>query len=135
MNSRGVIFLSLRKDLEELDQRLESITSVQSGKPLVASHPVYQYLARRYGLHIQSVLWEPDEIPNSGQLAELKTILKDHPAKWMIWESDPNSESIARLGSLGINSVVFDPAGHIPQKGDFLSVMDQNVKNLELAFR
>ncbi len=127
-------FLSLKTDLLALDQRLESIVSAQSAKPLVASHPVYHYLARRYGLNIRSVLWEPSEIPNPTQLKELEKILKNHPAKWMIWEGDPNPPSVVLLQKLGVKSLVFDPAGNVPVKGNFLSVMQQNVENLKLAF-
>jgi len=127
-------FLSLKTDLLALDQRLESIVSPQSTKPLLASHPVYHYLARRYGLNIRSVLWEPGEIPNPTQLKELEKILKNHPAKWMIWEGDPNPPSVVLLQKLGVKSLVFDPAGNVPVKGDFLSVMQQNVENLKLAF-
>ncbi len=127
-------FLSLKTDLLALDQRLESIVSAQSAKPLVASHPVYHYLARRYGLNIRSVLWEPGEIPNTTQLEELQRILKNHSAKWMIWEGEPNPQSVAHLNTLSVNSLVFDPAGNVPVKGDFLSVMQQNVENLKLAF-
>jgi len=127
-------FLSLKKDLLALDRRLETIVSPQSTKPLLASHPVYHYLARRYGLNIRSVLWEPSEIPNPTQLKELEKILKNHPAKWMIWEGDPNPPSVVLLETLGVNSLVFDPAGNVPVKGDFLSVMQQNVENLKLAF-
>jgi len=127
-------FLSLKKDLLALDRRLETIVSPQSTKPLLASHPVYHYLARRYGLNIRSVVWEPGEIPNPTQLKELEKILKNHPAKWMIWEGDPNPPSVVLLQKLGVKSLVFDPAGNVPVKGDFLSVMQQNVENLKLAF-
>jgi zinc transport system substrate-binding protein len=127
-------FLSLKKDLEVLDRQLESIASTQSAKPFAASHPVYHYLARRYGLNIRSVLWEPSEIPTTTQLEELEKVLKNHPAKWMIWEGEPHPRSVALLQTLGVNSVVFDPAGNEPVKGDFLSVMQQNVENLKLAF-
>jgi len=32
-------------------------------------------------------------------------------------------------------SAVFDPCGNVPAEGDFLSVMQQNVMNLEAVFR
>ncbi len=47
----------------------------------------------------------------------------------------------ARLGELGLMSVVFDPAGNVQgegaeggEGGDFLGVMRANVGNLEEAF-
>jgi zinc transport system substrate-binding protein len=104
-------------------------------QPLVASHPIYDYFARRYDLNIRSVLWEPGDMPDSRQWLELETLLKNHPAKWMIWEGEPNSQSVEQLKSLGIDSVIFDPAGNVPESGDFLSIMGQNVESLQQAFQ
>jgi zinc transport system substrate-binding protein len=84
--------------------------------------------------NIKSVHWEPDEIPNNKQWVELRAILKGHPARWMIWEGEPIGESVERLKSIGVNSLVFDPCGNAPDQGDFLTVMRQNVQNLILAF-
>jgi zinc transport system substrate-binding protein len=125
----------LEQDLLKLDQDLKTLISKNSPRPLVVSHPVYDYFARRYGLNIKSVHWEPDEIPTNEQIMELKGILKDHPANWMIWEGKPIKESAQRLQAVGIDSLVFDPCGNAPDQGDFLSVMRQNVENLKPAFQ
>ena len=128
-------FLDLKNDLLALDRRLEQIVANNRGRPLVASHPIYDYFARRYDLNIRSVLWEPDDVPDARQWLELETLLKNHPAKWMIWEGEPNSQSVEKLKSLGIDSVIFDPAGNVPESGDFLSIMDQNVESLKQVFQ
>ena len=47
---------------------------------------------------------------------------------------DPLPESIERLRQLDIESVVFDPAGNVPEDGDFLAVMQNNVENLRSVF-
>ena len=128
-------FLDLKNDLLALDRRLEQIVANNREQPLVASHPIYDYFARRYDLNIRSVLWEPDDVPDARQWLELETLLKNHPAKWMIWEGEPNSQSVEQLQSLGIDSVIFDPAGNVPEGGDFLSIMGQNVESLKQAFQ
>jgi zinc transport system substrate-binding protein len=128
-------YAALEKDLMALDRDIKGIISKDQSKPLVASHPVYDYFARRYGLNMKSVHWEPDEVPSYEQLAELRAILKEHPAKWMIWEGEPIKEPVEKLKSLGIQSLVFDPCGNVPDQGDFISVMRQNVENLKLAFQ
>jgi len=125
----------LKRELLKLDRNLKALTSKDPSRPLVVSHPVYDYFARRYGLNIKSVHWEPDEIPTTAQMLELHTILKDHPAKWMIWEKEPIEESVERLKAIGIQSVVFDPCCNMPGQGDLMSVMRQNVENLKVAFR
>lgn len=127
-------FNALKTDLEALDQRLLGVGRRIAGAPLVASHPVYHYLARRYALNLQSVLWEPEVVPDSKALDDLKAILAKHPAKWMLWEGEPAAESVAKLEALGVKSLVYDPCGNVPEKGDFLSVMKANVEALEKAF-
>jgi zinc transport system substrate-binding protein len=127
-------FSVLQKDLMALDRDIKAVVSRNPSKPLLASHPVYDYFARRYGLNIKSVHWEPDEIPIDEQWMELRSILRDHPAQWMIWEGEPIKASVEKLKSMGINSLVFDPCGNVPDQGDFMSVMRQNVENLKVAF-
>lgn len=126
---------SLKSDLLALDERLAQVTTKAADRPILASHPVYQYLARRYGLNLESVMWEPDEVPSETRWAELAQLLKEYPAKWMLWEAEPASESVERLRSLGVESIVFDPSGNRPEAGDFLSVMLKNVTSLEDVYR
>ena len=128
-------YAALEQDLMALDRTLKQMVSKDRARPLVVSHPVYDYFARRYALNIKSVHWEPDEIPTNEQMMTLNRILKEHPAKWMVWEGEPMKETVERLLSIGVNSLVFNPCGNTPDQGDFLSVMRQNVDNLKLAFQ
>ena len=125
----------LEKELLDIDKRIKAVISKDPEKLFIGSHPVYDYFARRYGIKMESVHWEPDEIPNDGQWIDLQKLLKAHTAKWMIWEGDPLKESVEKLKTSGIQSLVFDPCGNVPDKGDFLDVMKQNVENLSKAFR
>ena len=128
-------YQKLEQDLLKLDQDLKTLISKDPSKPLVVSHPVYEYFARRYGLNIKSVHWEPDEIPTNEQMIELNSILKEHPAQWMIWEGKPMKESAEKLKAIGLDSLIFDPCGNIPDQGDFLSAMRHNVENLKSVFK
>lgn len=125
----------LRDDLVALDRDIKAIVESSPSPPLLASHPVYDYFARRYGLNIKSVHWEPDEVPSAEQMMELQNILRDHPAKWMIWENEPLQESVEQLKKMGIGGVVFDPCANRPDAGDFMAAMKSNVKNLRTLFR
>jgi zinc transport system substrate-binding protein len=127
-------FDKLKAELEALDARLIAVGKRIANAPLVASHPVYHYLARRYALNLQAVLWEPEVVPDEKAMEGLKSILAKHPAKWMLWEGDPAKESIAKLDAIGMKSLVFDPCGNVPDGGDFLSVMKGNIEALEKAF-
>ena len=124
----------LKKNLVAIDREIDEIVAHNRKIPLIASHPVYQYLSKRYGLNLKSVHWEPDEIPTDKQWMELKDILKDHPAQWIIWEGEPKQTIVGQLQTRGINSLVFDPCGNVPEQGDFLSVMETNVQNLKKIF-
>jgi zinc transport system substrate-binding protein len=126
---------SLEKDLLDLDRRVQEIVAMNPDRQLLASHPVYQYFRHRYGLNLKSVMWEPDAMPNEMQWSELVRMLTGHPADWMIWEGEPALESVTRLSGMGIDSLVFDPCGNRPPAGNFLSVMQQNMQNLERAFQ
>ena len=86
-----------------------AIVARQREQPLLASHPVYQYLAKRYGLNLQSVLWEPEVMPNDEQWDGLQSILETHAAAWMLWEGDPLPTSADKLQALGVKSCGLRP--------------------------
>jgi zinc transport system substrate-binding protein len=128
-------FAALKDDLDELNDRMSALSRRLAQHPLVASHPVYQYLSRRYGMNLQSVLWEPETVPDEKAIDDLKGILAGHRARWMIWEAEPAKESVEKLAALGLQSVVFDPCGNVPDSGDFMTVMKANVEAMEKAFQ
>lgn len=125
---------ALKDELEAFDDRMSALSRRLVQHPLVASHPVYHYLARRYGMNVKSVLWEPDTVIDEKALNDLNEILAGHRARWMIWEGTPSKESVDKLARLGLQSVVFDPCGNVPESGDFMTVMKANVEAMEKAF-
>jgi zinc transport system substrate-binding protein len=126
---------ALLADLSELDGRLKAFGKAWGDKPLVASHPIYQYFARAYGLKIEGIEWEPEMETKDSDLADLKAILAKHPASWMIWEDAPSEANIAAVAKLGLKSVVFAPCANRPAEGDWLSVMKANVERMEAMLK
>ena len=124
-------FTVLKHDLQRLDKQLKTITAANPELPLIASQPIYDYLAQRYGLNLQSLSWQPDKVPDEVQWEQLKKRLKEHPAQSMIWEEQPNAETVTKLKSLGIESLVFDPLDKTPQNSDFIEAMQRNIQNLK----
>lgn len=122
---------ALESDLEALDAAMKAFGKKWGDEPFVASHPIFQYPARAYGLKIEAIEWEPEMKIEDKDLAALKKILAKHPAAWMIWEGEPTAENIAAVDGLGLKSVVFSPGANVPGEGDWLSVMKANVANLE----
>jgi zinc transport system substrate-binding protein len=127
-------FSSLQADLNDLDAKLAEIFDQPADHPVVFSHPVYQYLSRKYSLNAKSVHWEPEEIPSAKMWDELASLLEQHPAKWMIWEGKPVAQNVDRLSELGLQSTVFDPCGNTSEKGDYLTIMQQNIENVRQVF-
>ncbi|MEL6497092.1 MAG: metal ABC transporter substrate-binding protein [Planctomycetota bacterium] len=119
---------ALLSDIDALDAALAAVGESLAGTPLVGSHPVYQYLSRRYGLSLEALHWEPEMTITSENLAELAELRENHAAGWMVWEGDPAADAIAALENVGVRSVVFDPCGNRPDEGDWLSVMRSNVE-------
>ncbi len=126
-------FGQLAGELDALDARLVTAAEQLEDTPIVFSHPVYEYLQRRYGLNGRSVHWEPDETPGMRQWRELDELLRTHDARWMVWEAEPAADTQAGLESRGIGSLVFSPVANTPVSGDFLAVMDAQISALETA--
>lgn len=127
---------ALEEDLLELDSGFRALRESGSIPPFVASHPVYNYVARRYGWKLKSMVWEPEEMPSEDEWKKLSEILMTHAAKHMIWEGPPDEEIAAKLKKdHGLKSLVFEPCGNRPGSDDYLTVMKRNLKNLEPAFQ
>jgi zinc transport system substrate-binding protein len=121
---------ALEADLRDLDARLAAVARSLGGAPLLFSHPVYQYLERRYDLNGRSLHWEPGERPDDAAWHELETLLEDHRARIMVWEGEPLEETAQRLSALGLRSVVFSPGANAPPEGDWLALMRDNARRL-----
>ncbi|HVR30519.1 MAG TPA: metal ABC transporter substrate-binding protein [Thermoanaerobaculia bacterium] len=126
--------IALRRDLDQLDERLAAVAGRIGDTPLLFSHPVYQYLARRYGLNGRSLHWDPSEVPGHFAWAAFEEKLEGHPARFMVWEGEPVAETAVELERRGIQSLVFSPCATAPESGDYLSVMMDNIARLEAAF-
>jgi len=128
-------FETLKQELLELDRNFKRLFAGKENTPVVASHPVYGYFAKAYNLNLKALLWEPQEMPPEAEWKHLDEILKKHPAKWMIWEGKPSTENVAKLKEHGLDGVVFDPCGNVPEEGDYMRVMRQNTKRLEAIYK
>ncbi len=126
-------FGRLEADLIALDRALGQAFAPLVDTLLLASHPVYQYLGRRYGLDIVSFLWEPEVVPDNEQWRALAATAKSRGARVMIWEGEPAVGSRRRLEALGIDIIVFAPAMNVSDEGDFFSVMLANAESVRAA--
>ena len=118
---------ALTSDLWALHTELTETLASTAQQQIIYSHPVYQYLDRRYGLNGMAVHWEPDEMPSEKEFEKLQGM----DGALMIWEAEPLPEISDRLTSMGIRSVVFNPCATQPKTGDYLTVMQANLQSLK----
>jgi zinc transport system substrate-binding protein len=125
----------LTADLDALDARLREL------KPplLLASHPAYNYIAKRYGWKIDNLDLDPSTMPSKAQLEEIRSRLASHKAPIILWEGQPSPEIENRLQSeFGLESILFSPceslgAGQRAAGEDYLTIMNANIDRLAEA--
>ena len=61
-----------------LDAQLLGLGKRLGGEGIIGSHPVYQYFARRYNIKLNSVMWEPEVVPEQDQWLALQQLLNSH---------------------------------------------------------
>ncbi len=121
---------TLEADLDALDGALARGLEPYSREPVLFSHPVYQYLARRYSLEGRSLDWEPGEMPDELAWNAFGRSIEERPARVLLFEGEPHAEVARRLSGMGIRIIVFEPAGNRPAQGDWLSTMRSNIERL-----
>jgi ABC-type Zn uptake system ZnuABC Zn-binding protein ZnuA len=124
-------FEKLQVELQALDYEMAEVARGLPQNAIYTSHPVYQYMGRAYDMSLISEHWEPGEKPNEKQWQEFKHKLEHDAGNLMLWEAEPDTETVNKLKALKVESVVYNPCGNIPARGDFISVMKQNIKNLK----
>jgi len=125
----------LEQELMELDGKLSDVFAQLQDRPVFFSHPVYQYLQRRYGINGQSLHWEPDEEPTTPGWIDLQQRRASHPATIMIWEDEPLPTTVRRLEQAGISSVAFHTAANRPTQSDFATLMLENSQRFQTALQ
>ena len=128
---------ALAKDLEGLDAELKALGSLPEGRHLYASHPAYNYLAKRYGWRIVNLDLDPETMPNDEVFAAVKARLTTQPGTHLLWEATPQPEIAARFErEVGLVSLVVEPCetpATVPQR-DYLERWKINLANLARAF-
>jgi zinc transport system substrate-binding protein len=125
---------TLKAELTDLDATLRTLADSYDGRPLLASHPVYDYLIRAYDLPVTSLHWEPNLAPSGDEWVDLQNYLDEHPVEWMIWEAEPDKDIADKLRRRGVSVAVFEPCMNVPADEDYMKVMLRNIENLRPVF-
>lgn len=113
----------------EIKEAAESLVS----KTLLASHPVYEYFSRAYGLEVKPLLWYPSMEIDEAAIFELEKLQAENPeVKVFVWDGAPKPENVSALQKRGLKSIVVSPAaGKSDEKEDFLQSMRNNLTAIE----
>jgi zinc transport system substrate-binding protein len=123
----------LRSELTELDAKAQDALSGLEDVTMIATHPRYQYFARRYSLSITSLEWDAGAMPNDDQLADLERLSTELDARILIWEAQPPREAIELAEALGLQSVVFETWASQGTPDNFFDAYKQAVSGLSEA--
>ena len=132
---------ALDADLAALAEGFAALPPLAEDEVLVASHPAYDYLARRLGWTVINRTWVPDAVPSAAELDDLGAQLEGHRARVLLWEAEPLAAAAAALRErFGLASVVFDPgetppAPEGPAPRSWLDVQRANLERLRAALR
>jgi zinc transport system substrate-binding protein len=128
-------FAALAKDLKALDESLKELAGKMDGVTVIATHPAYNYLARRYDWNLINFSITPDVAMTKADVTALEAELSDSDGKRIVlWESVPDEGNVDLLEkSFGATSVVYNPCETPTDEGDFIERMQVNVDRLAAA--
>jgi len=138
--------LSLGADLAALAARFEALRIGTDAARIVATHPAFNYPAKRYGWPLKNVDLPPHEPPTPAAVESLRARIASYgPANVvLLFESEPIPEvraSVLGAGAGprgGVQVVVFEPAEVISPAREaagenYLTIMHANIDRLAAA--
>ena len=109
---------TLEQDLKTLSGELASATAHLQGRPLAASHPAFNYLARRFQLTVTSFDFDPEAPPSVAQLEAFATWSEGQDPPVLLWESHPTDAVRSAFAPQVVHQYV-DPLESPPTTGDY----------------
>lgn len=128
---------SLTSDLDALHKAFGELTEVLDGEHMLASHPAYNYVARRYGWKVTNLDLDPAVMPDEKSMAQIKAIVDKESALVILWETKPLEKIAERLEEqLKLKSIVFSPCEILDEESirrgqDYIGVMNENIRCLQ----
>ncbi|MBF0464511.1 MAG: zinc ABC transporter substrate-binding protein [Nitrospirae bacterium] len=109
-------------------------------KDIIVTHSAFQYMAARYGLNVFSILGLSTlEEASPKKLAELSNIVKEKKMKYVFYESLVSPKLAETLANeAGVKTLTLNPCegltdDDVKADRDYLSLMENNLKNLKTA--
>jgi zinc transport system substrate-binding protein len=128
----------LQSDLAALDAAYRAGTADCRTRTLVVSHDAFEYLGRRYGLHIVAIAGlSPDAEPSARHLAALADLVRTDGVT-TVFSERLASPALARTlaGDVGVRTAILDPVEGLASgdhHDDYLSLMRANLAKIRKA--
>ena len=124
-------------ELGRLDEKLKSTTQAERIR-VIASHPAYNYIGRRYDWELRNV-----DLPPDGPLSDdIRELLTSHDAVGavLLFESDPSAAVAAALREARVVYTTFSPCESLDAASraagvSYLTVMNDNIDRLAAALQ
>ncbi|MBZ4665268.1 metal ABC transporter substrate-binding protein [Mahella sp.] len=130
----------LAQRLSELDKRYSETLSNVSKKSFVVYHKAFSYLARDYGLEEISVIGLNDEQePSLAQISRVIDYCKANDIKYIFTEPLVTPKPMQTIADeTGAQILTLNPLGGLTEEEekngeDYISIMQENLKNLQKA--
>ncbi|MDO5099978.1 MAG: metal ABC transporter substrate-binding protein [Eubacteriales bacterium] len=120
---------------DALDQKFSTELAAFKGSSIVTAHEAFGYLCHAYGLEQVGIEGlSPDSEPDPQRMQEVIEFVKEHKVSTIFFEelvSPKVAESIA--AETGAKTAMLNPIESAPEKGDYVSVMEENLAALKAA--
>ncbi|MEO5357836.1 MAG: zinc ABC transporter substrate-binding protein [Nitrospirae bacterium YQR-1] len=133
---------SISTKFDELNNRYSLELKNCKHKDIVVSHSAFQYIAKRYGLNMFSILGvTASGEPSPKKLAELSRIVKEKNIKYVFYESLLSPKLAQTLSNeAGVKTLTLNTCegltdDDIKAGRNYLSLMEDNLKNLKTALQ
>ena len=133
---------TLKADLVGIDAMIRNVSPMLGRVELLASHPAYNYLARRYGWEITNLDLDPEmETLTDEARSQIQRAMEGSDTiGLLLWESLPSNDIVLQIEELRVASVLWspsemvDPTQPMPHM-DYIDTLGSNVQYLTGGFR
>lgn len=124
---------TLTEELTALDAEITASLGDLEDVAMIATHPRYQYFARRYGLDVTALEWDAGAMPNEEELKTLAARMAKSEARVLIWEAAPPAAGTEAATALGLGNAIFPTLAHPDPDGDMIDSLKDAVASLVAA--
>ena len=128
-------FQDLESELLDLDRKITAAVGRNPDRMLLAFGSGFPYLERRYKVKFEAVITDFTVTAGDRDWNTIERALTSRTARWTLWDRQLPERLISRLRVSGFRSQVFNAVANTPASGDFMSVMQANIRALQKIYQ